>query len=537
MAIKRDFILSSGIGISANDLYIVGSTASTNSTSGALVVTGGVGIGGSVNVGGRVGIGTNLLDSTLNIRTSTAATPGIVILGSTSQSASLFRVNSSVGGSFFEITNSGIVNIKTSTVGDFNSVPLQRWYNESNSIVGVMQKSGSLYTGYGLGYVNEIGTQTVVHFWVPNSSYYITNWSKRMANGTQIMFASSAGGDVRIYGDTNGSLTFQSYGTYTNNTMVKLMDPNYTTNQALLGVISGGYTRSQLFSYGNLALNMTIAGSAGTDWDTTNLFRANVDTKTKYLGNLTVLAVDDTNRFVVGPYGNTTVSLGGTTTSTGLLVKAAASQSGNIIETQASTGVTNFYISPTGGASFSDNVEIKSAKELRLNNSGNTFYTGLKAGSNASNTTYTLPVAFPGSGTSVLQSDTSGTLSWIGAVGLATTATNINVISASTSASHPVLFTPSIGTASGAAVSSETSFVYNPSTDILSVSGLAVTSGTASTSPTAGALVVAGGVGIGGTLNVGADLSISGLTTLTFTSEKLNTKTSAGSAGTVTHDL
>jgi hypothetical protein len=51
MAIKRDFILSSGIGISANDLYIVGSTASTSKTNGALTVSGGVGIGGSLSVG------------------------------------------------------------------------------------------------------------------------------------------------------------------------------------------------------------------------------------------------------------------------------------------------------------------------------------------------------------------------------------------------------------------------------------------------------------------------------------------------------
>jgi hypothetical protein len=54
-------------------------------------------------------------------------------------------------------------------------------------------------------------------------------------------------------------------------------------------------------------------------------------------------------------------------------------------------------------------------------------------------------------------------------------------------------------------------------------------------------LQVRGGAGIaqslfvGGTLNVGADLIISGLTTLTYTSEKLTTKTSA--TGTVTHDL
>jgi hypothetical protein len=62
-----------------------------------------------------------------------------------------------------------------------------------------------------------------------------------------------------------------------------------------------------------------------------------------------------------------------------------------------------------------------------------------------------------------------------------------------------------------------------------------VGNGLASTNTTTGALRVIGGVGITGSLNIGVDLGISGLTTLTYTSEKLNTKTSA--TGTVTHDL
>jgi hypothetical protein len=70
---------------------------------------------------------------------------------------------------------------------------------------------------------------------------------------------------------------------------------------------------------------------------------------------------------------------------------------------------------------------------------------------------------------------------------------------------------------------------------INSSGNVSILSSEASIGATSGALIVAGGVGIGGTLNVGADLSISGLTTLTYTSEKLNTKTSA--TGTVTHDL
>ena len=740
--------------------------ASTSTGTGSLVVVGGVGIGQSINIGGRVGIGTNLLDATLNIRTSTAATPGIVVQGSTSQSASLFRVNSSVGGSFFEITNSGIVNIKTSTAGDYNSVPLQRWYGDSNSIVGVMQKGGFFYTGNGLGYVDDVGTQTLVHQWVPASSYYITNWSQRMANGGSIQFASPAGGAIHVSGDTNGSLTFTSFGTYTNNTMVKLKDPNYGTNQALLGIVTqdGSYTRSQLFSYGNLALNMTVAGSAGTDWDTTNLFRANVNTKTRYLGNLAVLAVDDTNRFVVGPYGNTTVALGGTTVSTGFIIKAASSQTGNLFEAQSSTGATITFIDASGdlsiGAStastssttgalivtggvgigqtlnvagnatiggtlnvsgtnsyIQNNLYVGNANQGRLyfsqatlgsagttvipsmafigatnspitlsvlpdnslsfdgssgqlfsinNNlstgwifaindisglpifrtnadltvamgeyggnvgiglsnptfklqvSGNAGISGTTLISNTTTSTNTTSGALvvsggvgiggslnvtsaslisgvtinsgvitgsltgtattsnysyqagyaitSGSANTALYSDQSGygitsgfattasysyqsgygitaglattatyahqsgyaitsgssnTSNFATSSGLATTATyahqsgyaitstssgsattaaNVNVVSASTSASHPVLFTPATGTASGAALSTETSFVYNPSTDILSVSGLAITSTTASTNSGTGALRVAGGVGISGEL-------------------------------------
>ena len=55
-AIKRNFILSSGIGISASTLYLTGSTASTSTTTGALIVTGGASVGQSFSVGGRLQI-------------------------------------------------------------------------------------------------------------------------------------------------------------------------------------------------------------------------------------------------------------------------------------------------------------------------------------------------------------------------------------------------------------------------------------------------------------------------------------------------
>jgi hypothetical protein len=178
--------------------------------------------------------------------------------------------------------------------------------------------------------------------------------------------------------------------------------------------------------------------------------------------------------------------------------------SDSTISSSLLTGSVRF----NGGIAISGNASI--GQSLNFYNTAATFYTGFRAGTISANTLYTLPTNFPGAGSSVLQSDTSGVLTWVGSIGLATTATNVNVVSASTSASHPVLFTPSAGTASGAAVSSEPSFVYNPSTDILSVSGLAVTSTTASTSLTTGALLVAGGVGITGRLNVGTRTTTSG---------------------------
>jgi hypothetical protein len=186
----------------------------------------------------------------------------------------------------------------------------------------------------------------------------------------------------------------------------------------------------------------------------------------------------------------------------GTLVVSDATISSSLL-----TGSVRF----NGGIAISGNASI--GQSLNFYNTAATFYTGFRAGTISANTLYTLPTAFPGSA-SVLQSDTSGTLTWVGSIGTATTSQNINIVSASTSASHPVLFTPATGTASGAALSTESTFVYNPNTDILSVSGLAVTSGVISTSTTSGAFQVKGGVGItgnafiGGTINVGSPITI-----------------------------
>jgi hypothetical protein len=165
----------------------------------------------------------------------------------------------------------------------------------------------------------------------------------------------------------------------------------------------------------------------------------------------------------------------------------------------------------SGGIGIGQSASISG--RLQMFNGAN--YTSFVS-SASGNTVYTLPATSPATGSSVLQSTSSGILSWVAMVatsgGSGTTSANVNVNSASTNASHFLIFSPT-ATGSGVALSSESALVYNPSSDILSVSGLAVSSSTASTSSSTGALVVTGGVGIGGSLYVAGDLTINGTTT------------------------
>ena len=175
-----------------------------------------------------------------------------------------------------------------------------------------------------------------------------------------------------------------------------------------------------------------------------------------------------------------------------------------------STSPGNGAIVSRGGVGVGNSISI--GGRLQLFSGAN--YTAFVS-SATGNTVYFLPATTPATGTSVLQSTSAGVMSWEPMVpnysvsaGTATTATNVNVVLASTSASHQLLFTPTSGSASGVAVSSNSTLVYNPSTDILSVSGLAITATTNSTSFTTGALIVSGGVGVGGSSHFNSPIHI-----------------------------
>ena len=150
---------------------------------------------------------------------------------------------------------------------------------------------------------------------------------------------------------------------------------------------------------------------------------------------------------------------------------------------------------------------------LGIGSTNSTAYTVFRFPSAGTGQTYVLPTGYPGTGTSVLASDTTGNMSWVAqgtGGGSGTTSANVNITSASTNAVHRILFTPATTTVAGAAISLNGGISYNPATDILTTTGLAVTATTAAGSTSTGALIVTGGAGIGGSLWVGGPVSIGG---------------------------
>jgi hypothetical protein len=132
-------------------------------------------------------------------------------------------------------------------------------------------------------------------------------------------------------------------------------------------------------------------------------------------------------------------------------VTGTATTSQNVNTVSATTAANHFItFSPVNGAS---GVALSSDAQLTYNPATDVL----------SATTFSGNV----SGTAITATNFFGTL--VGSVGTATTSQNVNTVSATTSASHFLLFSPVNG-ASGVAVSSDAQLTYNPSTDVLTAS-------------------------------------------------------------------
>ena len=131
-------------------------------------------------------------------------------------------------------------------------------------------------------------------------------------------------------------------------------------------------------------------------------------------GTLTIATFNDnsgTAAFVPGTnaYDLGSASLRWNTFATNANLSGTLIVSDATISSSLLTGSTRV----NGGIAISGNASIGQSLLLYGAGTAYTSYTGFKAGSNVSNTLYTLPITYPSIGSSVLQSDTAGTLSWV----------------------------------------------------------------------------------------------------------------------------
>jgi len=154
----------------------------------------------------------------------------------------------------------------------------------------------------------------------------------------------------------------------------------------------------------------------------------------------------------------------------------------NISDNGSALGTNTFSLTTglvqiNGGIAISGNVGIGQTLFL-YNPNDPRYFVGLRSSASlASTQIYTFPLTYPSTGSSILQSDTAGTLTWVpmtAASASASTALNINIVSATTGTFFP-LFTNTSATAngiSGVAVSVDSMFSFDAASNVLIVDGV-----------------------------------------------------------------
>ena len=494
--------------------------ASTNTTTGALRVIGGVGITGSLYLGSPLLIpsgGTGL----------TTYTTGDILYASSS--TTLARITAGTAGSVLTSAGAGSTPYWALSTGSGGGITL-------NGLTATTQTFATSISGSGFTIGSATSTHTFYIGLAGNASTGLISGAaqtifglKTFGSGVAITSGtastSTATGDLTVFGGVGiGGSLWTSTTNFSSISGVGHLNSVVTSgiwSGTAISAVNGGtglvsYTTGDiLYASSSTTLGKIAAGTAGSiltsaGTGATPYWAAatgstlaiagtnNGDIQYKSaaaLGASSALNFDaSTSTFKLTGFPIEAVSSGSANVK---LLGGSASWNGNINGTMLAINTANTYI----GDLF--NAQIGGTSRFKVS------YTGAISIGNS----YTLPIT-DGTANQVLKTDGAGSVSW-----------SDSIIS---SAQYNIGYYASAGTA----LTGSSTFTNNTSTGVVSIGHA-----TSSTGFSTGALVVTGGVGIGGTLNIGVDLGISGLTTLTYTSEKLNTKTSAGSAGTVTHDL
>jgi hypothetical protein len=534
IAIKRSFTIPSTSAIGASELYLTSSLAATSIGSGAFQVVGGAGIGGSLWTSSSYfssisGVG--LSAGTITGRLSGTATSAQVLNTITDNSSTLYILGTRSNGGF--AGTSVYVTTGISALG--NTITATTFSGTATTATSAGSAGTAINAGFAGAATTATNSGTAGTSVTSGSSGSATTATSAGSAGTSVSAgtagtatnAGSAGTSVTA-GSATTSTSAGSAGTAVNagnagsaTTATSAGTAGTATNAGSAGTSVSAGTAATATNAGSAGTSVT-AGSAGT---AVNAGSATTATNAGFAGAATTAisagtAGTSTNAGSAG----TSVNAGSATTATsaGTAGTAANAGSAGTSVTSGSSGsaTTATSAGTAGTATNAANTNIV------LDTTSTIYLTGSRSNASIGSTPIYLLSGVSALGNTITATTFTGALS-----GTASSSALVN-IDASTSTRY--LLGTILNTASGSTQVSVGSGI-TIGNNLLTSGAIVVTNSTVSSSTTSGALVVTGGVGIGGTLNIGVDLFISGLTSLTFTSEKLNTKTSA--TGTVTHDL
>jgi hypothetical protein len=466
-------------------------TASFGTSSGALQVAGGVGISGRLSFN-QASFGT----------TGITTVPTMAMIGQTGDPIflSVLEDNSIVfegsQGQLFSISP----NLSTGyiwAVNDISGIPLLRANVSGNVFIN---EFGGLV---GLGHTNP-----AYKFHVRGSSAFATT---NGASAISFLFDNIS---------APGSNTFQIKSANS----IQLYNSADTFYTALKSNASTNVTYTLPATDGSNGQALTTNGSATLSWTTISGGSGGGGTGVQPGGEFEIAYYASTGSSVVGSstFKNDTtaakVSVTHTTTSisssTGaLVVSGGVGIGGSLWVSGIGASISGVRLSHSiAYGSFVGNVTGNVSGTVTGNVQGNV--TGNVSGTVTGNVQGNVTGNVSGTVTGNVQGNVTGNVSGNltgNVTGLATTSNNIQVAIGAENLSHTLLFTRPTSTVSGSggiAVSNDLTLFFNPSTEILSVSGLAVTSALNSISSTTGALNVVGGVGVGQSVSIRGSLQM-----------------------------
>ena len=460
-----------GIG-TLGTVYVTDTTQTTSTTTGALIVSGGAGIAGTIRAGG------------------TLSSIGASIFGI------LYTNNIQIGQGG---NNINFLDQAGNTLGNFNTS--NGWFRSAQTTQSISTTTGALVSSGGLGIAGNafIGNTTTITN--TTNSTTATSGSLVAYGGAGIAQSLSVGGRIQIFNGANYTAIRSSAS---GNTVYVLPATTPATGTSIL----------QSDVVGNLSWVAAATGSGSPAGNNTELQFNNSGTyggatgityqSTTYLVSIASTA-DQRAVTTVGLrlVNNATVSVAGVQQRfspaleiAGKTITTPNIENFNRFVTDVVGTINSYgaqqqwkYSLDTGTPSYSNPIfVIHSQKGVGIGRSSITFQSFFLA--NASQTTeltYILPVAYPGTGTSFLSSDTSGNLSWAASGGGSPDGSNTW-----------------IQYNNSGAFGATSQFTWVPGI------GLSIGLSTASGSTSGGSLTVAGSTGIGGSLIVAGQAQFGG---------------------------